>query len=100
MPTKLMDRLNQELEAFGKRAQTALDEGKLQLELLRLKRQRNNSARDLGFLFHQRERGGDVEGRRIDSLLVRLDDLTADIAKLERQIAAVRGETVSVGDTV
>ena len=34
----LFDRLNQELEAFGKKAQAALDEGKLQIELLRVKR--------------------------------------------------------------
>ena len=36
----LFDRLNQELEAFGKKAQAALDEGKLQIELLRLRRRR------------------------------------------------------------
>ena len=33
--TTLFDRLNQELEAFGKKAQAALDEGKVQIELLR-----------------------------------------------------------------
>src|SRR5688572_28927640 len=31
----LFDRLNQELSEFGKKAQAALDEGKLQIELLR-----------------------------------------------------------------
>ena len=46
----LFDRLNQELEAFGKKAQAALDEGKLQIELLRFKRQRDHAARDLGML--------------------------------------------------
>jgi len=39
----LFDRLNQELEAFGKKAQAALDEGKLQIELLRQKRKPRNS---------------------------------------------------------
>ena len=37
----LFDRLNQELEAFGKKAQAALDEGKLQIELLRLRRRQD-----------------------------------------------------------
>jgi hypothetical protein len=46
----LFDRLNQELEAFGKKAQAALDEGKLQIELLRLRRRRDNAARDLGVM--------------------------------------------------
>ena len=44
----LFDRLNQELEAFGKKAQSALDEGKLQIELLRMRRRQDNAARDLG----------------------------------------------------
>ena len=54
----LFDRLNQELEAFGKKAQAALDEGKLQIELLRFRRRLDGTARDLGLLVHRRERGG------------------------------------------
>jgi hypothetical protein len=86
----LFDRLNQELEAFGKKAQAALDEGKLQIELLRQKRKRDNTARDLGLLVHRRERTGDVEPRRVEALLLRLDDLEAEIARLERQTAEAR----------
>jgi hypothetical protein len=86
----LFDRLNQELEAFGKKAQAALDEGKLQIELLRLRRRLDRSARDLGLLVHRRERGGETEARRLDALLLRLDDLQADIARLEKQIAEAR----------
>ena len=55
----LFDRLNQELEAFGKKAQAALDEGKLQIELLRVRRRLDRAARDLGLLVHRRERGGE-----------------------------------------
>jgi hypothetical protein len=86
----LFDRLNQELEAFGKKAQAALDEGKLQIELLRLRRRQDNTARDLGMMVHRRERGGELEPRRIDALMLRLDDLKADIARLELQIAESR----------
>lgn len=86
----LFDRLNQELEAFGKKAQAALDEGKLQIELLRLRRRQDRTARDLGMLVHRRERGGDAEARRFDSLLLRLDDLQGDVARLEQQIADAR----------
>ena len=80
---QLFDRLNQELETFGKRAQAALDEGKLQIELLRHRRQQDRAARELGLLIHRRERGGDVDPRRIDAALLRLDDLAAEIARLE-----------------
>jgi hypothetical protein len=86
----LFDRLNQELEAFGKKAQAALDEGKLQIELLRLRRRLDSAARDLGLLVHRRERGGETEARRFDALMLRLDDLQADVARLERQIAESR----------
>lgn len=86
----LFDRLNQELEAFGKKAQAALDEGKLQIELLRVRRKRDAAARDLGLLVHRRERRGEVEAPRMDALLLRLDDLESDIARLERQVAEQR----------
>jgi hypothetical protein len=91
----LFDRLNQELEAFGKKAQSALDEGKLQIELLRMRRRQDNAARDLGLLVHRRERGAEAEPRRIDALLLRLDDLERDIVRLERQISEARRERAS-----
>jgi 50S ribosomal subunit-associated GTPase HflX len=86
----LFDRLNTELEAFGRKAQSALDEGKLQIELLRLRRRQDNAARDLGILIHRRERGGEAEPRRVDALLLRLDDLEQEIGRLERQVAETR----------
>lgn len=82
----LIDRLNHELEAFGKKAQAALDEGKLQFELLRLRRRQDHTARDLGLMVHRRERGGQTEPRRMEALLQRIDDLQAEIARLERRI--------------
>jgi hypothetical protein len=86
----LLDRLNHELENLGRKAQAALDEGKLQIELLRIRRKQDNAARDLGLLIHRRERGGEVEQRRVQALLSRLDDLAAEIARLERQVAEAR----------
>ena len=49
-------------------------------------------ARDLGLLIHRRERGGEVEPRRVDALLLRLDDLETEIGRLERQAAEQRAE--------
>lgn len=89
--SSLFDRLNQELESFGKRAQAALDEGKSQIELLRVKRQRDVVARDLGTFVHRRERGGESDARRYDALMLRFDDLESQIAVLEREVAAARG---------
>jgi hypothetical protein len=86
----LFDRLNQELTEFGKKAQAALDEGKLQIELLRYRRKQDNAARDLGLLVHRRERGAEVEQRRVDALLLRLDDLEKEIARLEGQVTEAK----------
>ena len=86
----LFGRLNQELEAFGRKAQWALDEGKLQIELLRVRRKQDQVARDLGLLVHRRERGGEADPRRIDALLLRLDDLGGDVARLEEQVQAAK----------
>jgi multidrug efflux pump subunit AcrA (membrane-fusion protein) len=86
----LFDRLNQELEAFGKKAQAALDEGKLQIELLRVRRRQDQAARELGMLVYRRERGAALEPNRIDALFLRLDDIRAEIGRLEQQISESR----------
>ena len=96
----LLGRLNQELEAFGRKAQWAIDEGKLQIELLRVRRKQDQAARDLGLLVHRRERGGEADPRRIDALLLRLDDLAGEIARFEEQVQAAkrqRAEGASTG---
>ena len=91
----LFDRLNQELEAFGRKAQAALDEGKLQIELMRVRRKRDSAARDLGLLVHRRERGGEVEPRRVDALLSRLDDLEAELKRLGQELAEAQRQRPS-----
>jgi hypothetical protein len=87
---ELLDRLNRELGTIGRRAQAAIGDGKLQLDLLRLRRMQDNAARDLGLLIHRRERGRDVDLRRIDSLLFRLDDLETQIGRIEAELAERR----------
>ena len=94
---QLFDRLNRELETFGKRAQAALDDGKLQIELLRHRRQQDRAATELGMLVYRRERGGNVEARRIDAVMLRLDDLDAEITRLEERIAARKGSATAAG---
>ena len=84
----LFDRLNRELESFGRQAQAALDEGRLQIELMRQKRQQDQTARDLGRLVYRRERGGTVDMLEVDALLVRLDTIGTSIDSLERDIAS------------
>jgi capsule polysaccharide export protein KpsE/RkpR len=95
----IFSRLNSELENFGRRASAALDEGRLQIELLRVKRSRDNAARDLGMLAYHREKGVVADQRRVDALVLKIGDLEAEIASIETQIATQKAVVVSVTAT-
>lgn len=97
--SSIFSRLNSELENFGRRASAALDEGRLQIELLRVRRRRDNAARDLGMIAYQREKGVEADQRRVDALVLKIGDLEAQIASIETQIATQKAEVVSVTDT-
>jgi hypothetical protein len=88
----ILDKLNKELEQFGRRAQAALDEGKLQLEKMRLRREQDEAARQLGMLHYRKTRGQEVDALEFDAYLVKLDNLAASIAQVERDIAATKTE--------
>lgn len=96
--SSIFSRLNSELENFGRRAGAALDEGRLQIELLRVKRRRDNAARDLGMIAYHREKGVEADQRRVDALILKLDDLEVQIASIETQIATQKAEVVSMAD--
>lgn len=84
--SNLFDRLNKELEDFGKKAQSAFDEGRVRLDLMRLRRKQDNTARDLGLLYHQKKRDGEVEKSQIEALLTKMDDVRKGIEEFEEQL--------------
>jgi hypothetical protein len=92
----IFDRLNTELESFGRKAEKAIDTGRLQLEKFRLQRERDEAAKRLGYLSHRRERAQHVEVQEFDAWLVRIDVLDEAITKVEREMAAAKAEVVSV----
>ena len=92
----IFDRLNTELESFGRKAEKAIDNGRLQLEKFRLQRERDEAAKKLGYLMHQKERGRTIDPLEIDAWLVRIDVLEESIQKVDREMAATKGEVVSV----
>ncbi|MEO8636549.1 MAG: hypothetical protein ABI587_14835 [Gemmatimonadales bacterium] len=95
----IFERLNQELESFGKKAQGALDEGRLQLERFRLQRDRDEAATKLGYLTHQLERGRSVDPAEREAWLAKMDTLDQSISRVEREIATAKGEAVTVNET-
>ena len=94
----IIERFNRELEAMGKRAQTALDEGRLQIQRLGLLRRQDATFRELGQLTHRRARGVEVDALQLDALLAKLDGLGAELATLDKQLAALRAEPVAVSE--
>ncbi len=94
--SSVFDRLREEIDQFGNRVQSALEQGKLQLEKTGAQRTRNEVAQELGMLIWRKARGEAVDDSRHEALLLKLDELQAQIGKLEREMAAARGEDVSV----
>ena len=94
----IFDRLNAELDQIGDRVRTALETSKLHLERSRLIGIRSRVAYKLGMLVYQRERGGEINQAEVDALFARMDDITARIAGLDREIDSVHGEKVSVDE--
>ena len=94
----ILDRLNAELDQLGDRVRTAFESSKLHLERSRLIGLRSKAAYKLGMALYKKERGGEVNQAEIDALFAQLDDITAKIAKVDREIDAVQAETVSVDE--
>lgn len=93
-----LDRLNQELETYGKRAQQALDEGRLQVEKFRIKRERDEAAKHLGYLYHRKEKGTPVDPLEIDAWVRRIDVANESLERIERTMASMRPDGVTVSE--
>lgn len=94
----ILDRLNAELDQLGDRVRGALESSKLHLERSRLIGLRSKAAYKLGMLVYRKERGTAVDQAELDALFAQMDDLTAKIAKVDRDLDEAAGETVSVNE--
>lgn len=94
----IFDRLNEELDQIGDRVRTAFESSKLHIERSRLVGLRSKAAYKLGMLVYKKKRGGEGNQEEIDAVMATLDDIAAKIAKLDRELDEVHGETVSVDE--
>jgi multidrug efflux pump subunit AcrA (membrane-fusion protein) len=88
----LMDRVAAGLEALGKRANQALDEGKLRLELLRARRRMDGAARELGYVTYRQAKGRSAPEGEVESLTRRIADAEAEVARLRTAIDKLGAE--------
>jgi hypothetical protein len=87
----LIDRVSSGLDQISKRAVQAIDESKLRLELGGVRRRKDAAARDLGYLTYRRSKGEVIAEGDSEFLIRRIAKAEEEAAKLEAQIAAVRG---------
>lgn len=85
----LWDRLSTELRSAGKAARGALDEGKLRLELFRIRQLADKAAQALGYAIHQAHQSGKEPApdtmRRLEATLTEHE---TEAKRVEAEIAA------------
>lgn len=90
----LFDKLKSDIKSAGEAAKGAIDEGKVRIDIFRVRQSADAAAQALGYAVHRAKR----DGRELDAeTLVRLDGTLAkhetEATRLERELAKHRGET-------
>jgi septal ring factor EnvC (AmiA/AmiB activator) len=94
--TTLFERLDSAAQELGKKVQAGVETIRLQGELFKVQNKRRSALEDLGRYAHTVARQGTEDAARRDALLTTVDDLDAQIGKLERELTAAKGEVVTV----
>jgi len=86
----LFDRFAAGLEMLGKKANQALDEGKLRLDLARVRRRMDNAARDLGYLIYRQAKDSLAPPADVEALTRRIAEAESAAARIEVEIEQVK----------
>jgi hypothetical protein len=90
----LWDKLQSELDRAGTAAKGALDEGKIRIELFRVRQQADKAAQALGYAVHRAKRDGrELEAELMTSLLGTLTRHEDEAKKLEEELASTLGKS-------
>ena len=85
----LWDKLSTELRTAGRAAQDALDEGKIRLEIFRVRQLADKAAQALGYAVHRaRKDGKEADAETIARLEATLGEHEAEARRLEEALAA------------
>ena len=84
----LWDKLNSELNRAGRAAQGAFDEGRLRIEIFRVRQLADKSAQALGYaVYRARAKGEELDAPAWDRLAANLKEHEAEASRLEEQLA-------------
>lgn len=86
----LWEKVQRELDRAGVAAKGALDEGKIRIEIFRVRQQADKAAQALGYAIHRARRDGkDLDAEVMNRLEKTLADHEAEAKKLEEELAKV-----------
>lgn len=89
----LWEKVQKELDRAGTVAKGALDEGKVRIELFRVRQQADKAAQALGYAVHRAKRDGrELEAEALDRLHTTLNEYDAEAKKLEQELADALGK--------
>jgi len=89
----LWDKLKTELDRAGRVAQSAFDEGKARLEIVRVRQLADRAAQALGYaVYNARKNGGDLDGETYQRLSTTLAAHEAEAQRLEAQMEAAKAD--------
>jgi hypothetical protein len=84
----LWDKLSTELRTAGKAAQEAIDEGKIRLEIFRVRQLADKAAQALGYAIHRaRKEGKEADADTIARLEATLAEHETEAKRLEEALA-------------
>ncbi|MDO8667294.1 MAG: hypothetical protein Q7J79_11815 [Gemmatimonadales bacterium] len=86
----IFDRLTSGLDTLGRKANQALDEGKVRVDLVRIRRRKDNAARDLGYLVYRQTKGATSAEGEVEGLTRRIAEAEAEIERLETRVKEIR----------
>lgn len=92
----LFERIDSVASELGKKVQAGMETVRLQAELFKLQNRRRSALEDFGRFAHTAARQGTEDAARQETLLAAIDELDAQIAKVERELTAAKCEVVSV----
>jgi hypothetical protein len=93
----LFDRVAAGLDQIGRKANQALDEGKLRMELMGARRRKDVAARDLGYVVYAQSKGTAPAEGQVDGLTRRIADADAEVEQIEARIKEVRSGAKPAG---
>jgi capsule polysaccharide export protein KpsE/RkpR len=93
----LIDRVAAGLDTLGKKTQQVFDESKLRMDVARVRRRKDNAARDLGYLAYRTSKGEILPEGESDVVIRRIAAAEEEIGKIEAEIVKVKGEGAAAG---